>query len=134
MNENPEAYQVKSEEYKEGEEEYTRKRHVCHSYFSLFLLSMVLVSFTWSRNLLYEAYGYHGKGDHYKFYDLKADVPTLTDSNYGGLASLSQSLTFAPCTLIAGGITDKVNRKNLVLLTGILGGLSTAGNYFAANN
>jgi MFS family permease len=58
----------------------------------------------------------------------------LTASTFGSLVSVWQTLAFAPCTLIAGGITDKVNRKNLVLITSILGGLSTAGNYFAAGN
>jgi len=104
------------------------------AYFSLFLFSVVLISFTWSRNILTEAYGYKGKGDGKTFYDIIADVPSLTPSKFGTLAGIWQTLCYAPCTLIAGGITDKVNRKNLVLFTSIIGGLSTAGNYFAAKN
>jgi len=58
----------------------------------------------------------------------------LTPSKFGTLAGIWQTLAYAPCTLIAGGITDRVNRKNMVLISGIIGGLSSAGNYFAAQN
>lgn len=62
-----------------------------------------------------------------------ADVPALAEgSNYGTLVGFWNSVSYAPLTLIAGGITDKVNRKNMIFISCFFGGLCTCGNYFAA--
>jgi hypothetical protein len=50
-------------EGEEAEEIDEREYNLAHAYTSLVLLSLVLVSFTWARNILSEAYGYKGRGD-----------------------------------------------------------------------
>jgi MFS family permease len=93
----------------------------------------VLISFNWSRNLISEAYGFAGVNDNTKGFDIRADVPQLTDETSGTLFGFWNTITFLPAVLIAGGITDKVNRKNMIFITGFLGGLATCGNYFAVS-
>jgi MFS family permease len=83
--------------------------------------------------MISEAYGYTGRGDELTFYDITADVPALrAGSNYGTLVGFWNSITYAPLTLIAGGITDKVNRKNMIFISCFFGGICTCANYYAA--
>ena len=60
-------------------------------------------------------------------------IPDLDGTNYGLLMGFYSSLLYVPCMLVVGGITDKVNRKNLILLSSISGGLLCSLNYFAYN-
>ena len=92
---------------------------------------MVLISFNWSRNLISEAYGFSGDHDKMPIYDIRTDVKDLSDDNIGTLIGFWNTVTFAPATIIAGGICDKVNRKNMIFITGFLGGLATCLNYYA---
>ena len=82
--------------------------------------------------MISEAYGFTGEHDNTKFYDITRDVPALNaGSNYGTLVGFWNSVTYAPLTLIAGGITDKVNRKNMIFTSCFFGGICTCANYFA---
>jgi MFS family permease len=82
--------------------------------------------------LISEAYGFSGDHDAETKYDIRTDVPGLNDdTKYGLLVGFWNTITFLPAVIIAGGITDKVNRKNMIFITGLLGGLATCGNYFA---
>jgi len=92
---------------------------------------LVLISFNWSRNLISEAYGFSGDHDSQPVYDIRTDVPALSDDNIGTLIGFWNTITFAPATVIAGGITDKVNRKNMIFITGFLGGVATSLNFYA---
>ena len=78
-----------------------------------------------------EAYGFSGDHDNEPLFDIRTDIPDLNDGNIGTLIGFWNTITFAPATIIAGGITDKVNRKNMIFITGFLGGLATGANYFA---
>jgi MFS family permease len=83
--------------------------------------------------MISEAYGYTGNSDGKTYYDIVADVPELAEgSNYGTLVGFWNSVSYAPLTLIAGGITDKVNRKNMIFTSCFFGGVCTCANYFAA--
>ena len=64
-------------------------------------------------------------------YDIRADIPALNDGNIGTLIGFWNTVTFAPATIIAGGITDKSNRKNMIFITGFLGGVATCLNIYA---
>ena len=44
---------------------------------------------------------------------------------------LYSSLLYVPGMLIIGGVTDKINRKYLILFSGIIGGVLCALNFFA---
>ncbi len=43
------------------------------------------------------------------------------------------SVLYAPMTLLVGGFTDKVNRKNLILASCFVGGFATLANAFVVN-
>ena len=58
-------------------------------------------------------------------------IPELDSTNYGLLMGLYSSLFYVPGMLVIGGVTDRVNRKNLILASGIVGGVLCALNYFA---
>jgi|TARA_B110001450_G_scaffold249578_1_gene267141 MFS family permease len=108
--------------------------NLCYAYTCLFLQSLVLISFNWSRNLISEAYGFSGDHDGELTYDIRRDVTKLNDDNIGTLIGFWNTVTFAPATIIAGGICDKVNRKNMIFITGFLGGIATCLNYYAGKN
>ena len=95
---------------------------------------MVLISFNLSRNLLSEAYGFSGEHDGIPTFDIKTDVKGLTDDNIGTLIGFGNTVTFAPATIVAGGICDIVNRTNMIFITGFLGGIATCLNYYAGVN
>ena len=84
--------------------------------------------------MISEAYGFSGDHDAEARFDIRTDVPDLTDDNIGTLIGFWNTVTFAPATIIAGGITDKVNRKNMIFITGFFGGVATWLNYFAARD
>ena len=60
-------------------------------------------------------------------------IPDLDGTNYSLLMGFYSSLLYVPCMLFVGGVTDKVNRKNLILLSSIFGGILCSLNYFAYN-
>lgn len=52
----------------------------------------------------------------------------MDGKTYGLLMGAYNSLFYAPMTLIIGGYTDKINRKNLILISCILGSTVTCLN------
>ena len=60
-------------------------------------------------------------------------MPGLDGTQYGLLMGFYNTICYAPMTLIIGGYTDKINRKNLILISCIFGSTVTIITAWARN-
>lgn len=57
----------------------------------------------------------------------------FNSEQFGLLMGVYNSMLYAPMTLLVGGFTDKVNRKNLILSSCFVGGFFTLANAFVSD-
>lgn len=66
-----------------------------------------------------------------EFLSIMKSIDGLDGQQYGLLMGFYNTLCYAPVTLIIGGYTDKINRKNLILISCIFGSCITILNSWA---
>lgn len=65
------------------------------------------------------------------YLSITKSLPELDGKQYGLLMGFYNTLFYAPMTLIIGGYTDKINRKNLIMISCIFGSTITILNAWA---
>ena len=93
----------------------------------LAVVLMAKMTNQWHRKFLGYSFGYSAPGDlsldQRAFYEIGASYPQL-EGSYGLLSGLAYTLPFSIFGLIFGASTNKVNRKMVLGLTLMIGGLS----------
>lgn len=107
-----------------------------YAYFVLFIVLVCRIIVQWHRKGLTYAYGYTGLGldAGNPFFEIAADYPPLKNW-YGMLSGLIYTVPYSFAGLIAGNMSDKVNRKFflgiVIMLASLTMGISGAVNSFA---
>lgn len=104
-----------------------------YAYFVLFLILMCRIMVQWHRSSLSYAYGYTGVGllAGNPTYEISKFIPEL-DKYYGIFTGLVYTVPYALFGLVAGQISDKVNRKLFLGIVIILASLSMGLTGFGA--
>ena len=77
-------------------------------------------------------YGYGVAGHETPFYRMTQDVEGLTNSAYGAYVGFYYSITFLPCMLLAGHLTEKWNRTLMVGVSCFTWGILTFSHCFVS--
>lgn len=106
-----------------------------YAYFVLFIALMARIMVQWQRKGLTYSYGYSGLGDarNNPVFEIATAYPQLS-SWYGALCGLLYTIPYSFFGLIAGKMSDKVNRKMflgaVLILAGVTCGITGAVNSF----
>lgn len=116
--------------------ELAKKFKPGYAYFVLFITLLCRIMVQWQRKGLNYAYGYKGLGDaaNNAVYEITTAYPALNQW-YGLLVGLIYTIPYSVFGLVAGKITDSVNRKFflglVVILASVTMGISGAVNSLA---
>lgn len=126
-----EIVDVEADKEKDG----TAKFNAGYSYFVLMIVLCCRIMVQWHRKGLTYAYGYTGLGEaaNNPIYEISTAYPQLKQW-YGLLAGLIYTLPYASFGLVAGKISDQVNRKVflgfVIMLASLTMGISGFVNSF----
>jgi hypothetical protein len=93
------------------------------SWLYLILIVLIGVSNYWQQSIFAYAYS-HVEGDPLKagkpFYELAKAIPDLNDFYFSLIGGIEFRLPLALCSLVAGVLTAKFNRKYFLVVTSII--------------
>jgi len=104
---------------------------LCFSYGVLAVLMLSQISALWTKFIIGAAYNYQGKNSNDPKYDIRVAIPGFTYTRYSLVTGIYYSLTYGLTALFAGMLSDRFNRKTLLVIMGFLWNFTSYGNMLA---
>ena len=99
--------------------------------FCLFVVTLLQISNTWSRNCISSMFGYGVKDNETPFYLMSHEIQELNYETYGQYVGFYYSILYVPALLVVGHLNETCDRKKMVWYACIIQGLATFMNSFA---